>query len=52
MTSWREKLEQEKLRTAIRRWYRLGGRHDKLLEIADWIYATKSASLPKKMSED
>jgi hypothetical protein len=37
---------------AIMRWYNLGGRHDKILEIADCIYATKAASLPKNSEPD
>jgi hypothetical protein len=37
-----EKREREKLRTAIQRWYMLGGRHDTIIEIAAWMYATKA----------
>jgi hypothetical protein len=44
MTPAQEKREEEKLRTAIYRWYRLGGRLDTINEIAGWMYATKTAS--------
>ena len=49
MTPARERREQEKLRIAIWRWYRLGGGHDKIIEIADVFYATKIASLAPKI---
>ena len=45
MTPARERREQEKLRIAIWRWYRLGGGHDKIVEISDALYATKIAGL-------
>jgi hypothetical protein len=48
MTPAKERREEEKLTTAIRRWYRLGGKHDKILEIADQLHVTKAASLPEK----
>jgi hypothetical protein len=54
MTALKEKRECEKLRVAIWRWYRLGGRHDKIIEIADTLYATKAARLmarPDRASE-
>jgi hypothetical protein len=47
-----EKREREKLRTAIYRWYRLGGSHETITEIADWLYATKSVSLPTKRPDE
>ena len=46
MTPWREKLEQERLRIAIWRWYRLGGSYETILRIAEVMYATKAASQP------
>jgi hypothetical protein len=54
MTPAREKREQEKLRTAIWRWYRLGGSPDRIIEITEWIYAyaTKAVSLPTKKSDE
>ena len=52
MTPTREKREHERLRTAIYRWYRLGERHDIIIEIADWIYATKAVSLPTKKPDE
>ena len=56
MTSWREKLEREKLSAAIRRWCRVGGSYDRIIATADAIYATKVAAvldklLPKKQKK-
>jgi hypothetical protein len=41
MTPAREKREQEKLRTAIYRWHRLGGSLDRIIQIAEVMYAAK-----------
>ena len=48
MTPKQEEREQKKLATAIWRWYRLGGRYDRIDEIASIIYATRAASQPKR----
>jgi hypothetical protein len=54
MTPAREKREQEKLRRAIWRWYRLGGSPDRIIFLTEWIYsyATKSVSLPTKKPDE
>ena len=52
MTPAKERLEEKRRRTAIWRWYRLGGRYDKILDFADLFYATKTTSLPKKSKPD
>ena len=41
MTPAQEKRENERLRTAIYRWYRLGGSSERVLLITEVIYATK-----------
>jgi len=51
MTPAKERLEEKKLITAIGRWYRVGGSYDRIVEVADWTYATKAASLPKEVKD-
>ena len=56
MTPAREELEQKKLSTAIYRGHGLGGSLDKIIDLADVIYATNVAAaldvlLPKKPGE-
>jgi hypothetical protein len=52
MTPAREKREQQKFRRAIWRWYRLGGHMGRIIEIAEWMYATKAVSLSTKKTDE
>jgi hypothetical protein len=46
MTPEQEELEQQLLADAIRRWFGAGGHYDRVIAIAEQLYATRAASQP------